>query len=217
MLAIINTKKVCQDHFVLPRWRNVSQMCQHLAVGATCRRHLGNFPSHGNIHTTNNLPVKYHTDFFVCLTCGTVVGHLVFSNRWPFSLVMHGLPNCPQPQHITHFFQLCTPSKQVLQFWAVQIIMGKIHNTTHQSTGAHHHVCNLRAEVQQWRKRGCCRCVVSVRGGETWHLAVVIDVRTGGRDDMWSSPPSISCHHQQGCHHPVPHPLRGCACWWQWC
>ncbi len=32
-------------NFVSPQQGRVGQMCQHLAVGATCRRHVGNFPS----------------------------------------------------------------------------------------------------------------------------------------------------------------------------
>ncbi len=40
------TQKRCVGiNFVLPRQGHVSQMCRHLVVGATCRRHVGDFPS----------------------------------------------------------------------------------------------------------------------------------------------------------------------------
>ncbi len=61
---------------------------------------------------------------FVC-NCGW---EFIFSDCQPFSLVMHGLPNCPQPSnappntHLLIFFQLRTPFKQVLLFCADQNI-----------------------------------------------------------------------------------------------
>ncbi len=53
-------------------------------------------------------------------SCVTVVGNQIFSNWWPFSLVMHCLPK--HPQCSTHLFQLRTLFDQVLPFWTVQFI-----------------------------------------------------------------------------------------------
>ena len=38
-------KKSVGNEFVSARWGPVGQMCQLLAVGPTCRRHVGDFPS----------------------------------------------------------------------------------------------------------------------------------------------------------------------------
>ena len=45
MLAIPDTKILCRINFVLPGQGHFGQMCQHLAIAATCCRHVGNFPS----------------------------------------------------------------------------------------------------------------------------------------------------------------------------
>jgi hypothetical protein len=45
MSAIPDTKILCRDGFVPPRQGDVGHKCQHLAVGPTCHRHVGNFPS----------------------------------------------------------------------------------------------------------------------------------------------------------------------------
>ncbi len=56
----------------------------------------------------------------MCLLCVTGPQILNFSNCWPFSLVMKGLPNCQK--RLPQFFPVSTQSKQVLLFPAVQII-----------------------------------------------------------------------------------------------
>jgi hypothetical protein len=38
-------KILWRDRFLLPRQRDVDQKCHHLAVGATCRRHVTDIPS----------------------------------------------------------------------------------------------------------------------------------------------------------------------------
>ena len=45
MLAIPNNKILCRINFVSPRPGHFGQMCRHLAVAATCRRHVGDFLS----------------------------------------------------------------------------------------------------------------------------------------------------------------------------
>ena len=44
-LAIPDTKKSVENKFVSARRGPVAQICQLLAVGLTCRRHDGDFPS----------------------------------------------------------------------------------------------------------------------------------------------------------------------------
>jgi hypothetical protein len=45
--AIPDTKKSFGNEFVSARRGPVGQMCRLLAVGPTCRQHVGNFPSQG--------------------------------------------------------------------------------------------------------------------------------------------------------------------------
>ncbi len=45
MSALPHTQKCVGIGFVSPLQRDVGQKCQHLAVGPTCRQHVGNFPS----------------------------------------------------------------------------------------------------------------------------------------------------------------------------
>ena len=57
------TQKCCVGiNFVSPGQRHVGKMCQHLAVGPTCRRHVGNNASRGIPHrpnfTQNMQPIK---------------------------------------------------------------------------------------------------------------------------------------------------------------
>ena len=46
--AIPDTKKCVGNKFVSARRGPVGQMCRLLAVGPTCRRHVGDFPSQGS-------------------------------------------------------------------------------------------------------------------------------------------------------------------------
>ena len=45
--AIPDTKKCVGNEFVSARRGPVGPMCRFLAVGPTCRRHVGDFPSQG--------------------------------------------------------------------------------------------------------------------------------------------------------------------------
>jgi hypothetical protein len=50
MLANPDTQKCVGIKIVLPQQEHLGKMCRHLAVMATCRRHVGDFISQGFIY-----------------------------------------------------------------------------------------------------------------------------------------------------------------------
>ena len=85
MLAIPDTKILCWINFVLPRQGHFGQMCQHVAVAATCCRHVGNFPSQCPCLLLSQLQCHGTLNHWTCL-----LWRPYFCN-WGFSVLLSKL------------------------------------------------------------------------------------------------------------------------------